>query len=255
VHHRRARAPADVGLVVGRHELEDTDSIPSRPVGARHAIRQHLRPEQVARIKTAIAPLFARDLTRLGRWYGTNKASDRQAFTPIYQQHLAHRRRDPLRILEIGIGGYGGGLQAGGASLRMWRTYFPRAHVVGVDLEPRDFHEVRILTVTGDQTDIEFLKDLDGAHGPFDLIIDDGSHVGEHIITSFEELWPRLASGGTYIIEDTQTAYLEEYGGGLPGTAGTSMELVKRLCDAPNDLDDSVASLHVYRWVVLIDKR
>jgi hypothetical protein len=226
-----------------------------RTLGTRDAIRQRLGPEQVARIKTIVAPLFGRNLTRLGRWYGTNKASKKQAFTHVYERHLRHRRREPLRILEIGIGGYNAGLRSGGASLRMWRTYFRRAQVVGIDLQPRDFREPRITTAAGDQTDPRFLHDLDREYGPFDLVIDDGSHMNAHVVATFGILWPLLAPGGSYAIEDTQTSYLEEFGGGGPGTPGTSMEMVKRLGDAPNDLADSVAAVHVYQWLVLIEKR
>ncbi len=232
-----------------------TMALRSRILGTRDAIRRRLGPEQVARIKTTVAPLFGRNLTRLGRWYGTNKASEKQAFTRVYQHHLQHRRREPLRILEIGIGGYDGGPRSGGSSLRMWRTYFRHAHVVGVDLQPRDLHEPRITTAAGDQTDSRFLHQLDREHGPFDLVIDDGSHVNAHVVTTFGILWPLLAPGGSYAIEDTQTSYLEEFGGGGPGTRGTSMEMVKRLCDAPNDPEDSVAAVHVHQWLVLIEKR
>jgi hypothetical protein len=47
----------------------------------------------------------------------------------------------------------------------------------------------------------------------FDIIIDDGSHVNEHVITTFEYLLPILNNEGLYVIEDTQTAYWPEYGG------------------------------------------
>jgi demethylmacrocin O-methyltransferase len=218
------------------------------------SIRRHLTHEQAARIKRFGAPLFSRDLTRLGRWYGTNKAGQKQAFTPIYQDHLGHRRHEPLRIFEIGIGGYERGPQSGGSSLRMWRSYFRRAEVVGLDLEPRDFREPRITTIVGDQTDEALLRRISERYGPFDLIVDDGSHVSAHIRASFRTLWPLLAPGGTYVIEDTQTSYMEDLGGGPPGTPGTSMELVKELCDRPNDIDDDLAALHVHRWIVLIDK-
>ena len=226
-----------------------------RILGTRDAIRQRLGPEQVARIKTIVAPLFGRNLTRLGRWYGTNKASEKQAFTHVYERHLRHRRREPLRILEIGIGGYNGGLRSGGASLRMWRTYFRRAHVVGVDLQPRDLREPRITTAAGDQTDPRFLHGLDREYGPFDLVIDDGSHMNAHVVATFGILWAPPRARRQLRDRDTQTSYLEEFGGGGPGTPGTSMEMVKRLGDAPNDPADSVAAVHVYQWLVLIEKR
>jgi hypothetical protein len=46
------------------------------------------------------------------------------------------------------------------------------------------------------------------ACGPdFDIIIDDGSHVGEHILTSFKILWSTVKPGGYYIIEDLHSIY------------------------------------------------
>src|SRR5690606_41306911 len=49
--------------------------------------------------------------------------------------------------------------------------------------------------------------------GEPDLIIDDGSHINEHVIESFNFLFPRLKSGGIYVIEDVQTSYWVDYGG------------------------------------------
>ena len=39
------------------------------------------------------------------------------------------------------------------------------------------------------------------------VFIDDGSHVPAHVATSFYALFPRLADGGLYVIEDVQTAF------------------------------------------------
>jgi hypothetical protein len=219
----------------------------------RHSLRLHLGPRRVARVKRVLAPLCWGNLTRLGRWYGSNKASEKQLYTPYYEAHIGALRRRPLRLLEIGVGGYGAGPQSGGASLRMWRTWMPRAQVVGIDITPRDFDEPRIATETGDQADVSFLADLSLRRGPFDIVIDDGSHRSADIITSFHTLWPLLRPDGFYVIEDLSTSYMAEYGGGPPGTSGTSVEMIKELVDAPTTGGD-VAAIHVYPHIAFIRK-
>lgn len=220
----------------------------------RDSVRSALGPLNVARLKRWVAPLFRRNLTLLGKWYGTNKVIPSQNYTPLYTQHLQHLRRRPVRVLEIGIGGYVGGLQSGGSSLRMWRTWMPKASVVGIDLEPRDFREPRITTVAGDQSDPEFLAALVRDHGPFDVIVDDGSHFSHHVIASFEALFPTMPSGGIYIIEDLHCSYDPEFFGGPPGTAGTSVEMVKTLLDSPT-LEGPVRAVLMYPKIAFIQKR
>ena len=79
-----------------------------------------------------------------------------------------------MRILEIGV--------LRGASLRLWKSYFHHSNtsLIGVDIAPEcarfdapsDGIHVRI----GSQADSEFLARVVDEFGPFDLIIDDGSH-------------------------------------------------------------------------------
>ena len=64
-----------------------------------------------------------------------------------------------------------------------------------------------------EQADAGFLQKVAGEFGPFDLIIDDGSHVNAHVITTFEVLFPLLKTGGLYVVEDTQTSYWPVLGG------------------------------------------
>ena len=140
-------------------------------------------------------------LCELAQKYGTDKFP---WYTPFYHLLLARRRRDVRRVLEIGIGtpeamkhvpGY-----KPGASLRMWRDYFRNAVIVGVDKDPSAmFSADRILTLEADQSND--LADVVPGHD-FDLIVDDGSHDPHHQIATFNALFPRLAPGGIYIIED-----------------------------------------------------
>ena len=122
-------------------------------------------------------------------------------YFPIYETIFGPIRTEPLRILEIGIWR--------GASLQLWRQYFehPQTIIVGVDISPEcarfdaptDGVHVRI----GSQADPEFLKRVVDEFGPFDLIIDDGSHHSSHIIASFNCLYADgLKDSGIYFVED-----------------------------------------------------
>jgi hypothetical protein len=145
-------------------------------------------------------------------------------YLPFYQHHFQKLRRRPLTILEIGV--------YEGASLRVWRSYFPSSTIVGIDINPIDIEEPRIEFRCGSQDDPQFLATLAKEFAPFDIIIDDGSHVGRHVIASFNNLFPNLAPGGWYVIEDIATAYWLEYEGGPVGMEGTAVSMVKGLVDS-----------------------
>lgn len=42
--------------------------------------------------------------------------------------------------------------------------------------------------------------------GNFDIVLDDGGHTYQQQLTSFQALWPSVASGGLYVIEDLQVS-------------------------------------------------
>lgn len=165
---------------------------------------------------------------------GTDKEGA-HSYAAAYERHLGHLRGRPITLLEIGIGGYADPGK-GGASLRMWKAYFPQARIYGLDLEDKSaLAEDRITILRGDQGDSLFLEELATCHGPFDVIIDDGSHRCEHVITSFRALFPHVRDGGIYAIEDLQTSYWERYGGSSePNHKGTSMTFLQRLTDGVN---------------------
>jgi hypothetical protein len=167
--------------------------------------------------------------------HGTDKQGT-HSYTDAYEQQLGHLRQEAITLLEIGIGGYADPA-VGGASLRMWKEYFPRARIIGVDIyDKSSLAEDRIEIERGDQSDPEFLSALAAKYGPFDVIVDDGSHVCEHVIASFNALFPHLKLDGIYAIEDLQTAYWEGgYGGSsVPGAPGTPMAMLRGLTDGLN---------------------
>lgn len=134
-------------------------------------------------------------------------------YTPHYKTHFEKFKKNKLNLLEIGIGGYKN-RDKGGASLRLWKNYFRNGNIYGIDIYDKSLlEEKRIKTFQGSQTDIDFLNDVSNYIGDIDIIIDDGSHVNEDIINTFNYLFPVLKNGGIYIVEDLQCSYWPWYGG------------------------------------------
>lgn len=133
----------------------------------------------------------------------------------IYERYLEKYRDKSINFLEIGV--------QGGGSLQMWKKYFgSNSKIIGIDIDPNTkFEEEQIFVEIGHQSDEEFLKKVLEEYGPFDVIIDDGSHVQSDVLNSFFFLYPTLNRGGTYIIEDTHTAYFDEFQGGLKSNANS----------------------------------
>jgi hypothetical protein len=210
------------------------------------------------------APLLPHRLSRLAEIYGTDKWQS--GFPPYYERHIAHRRRKIEKIVEIGIGG-GPDPRRGGGSLKMWQRYCPNAEVIGIDLYPKTVTGPRITVLQGSQNDSRFLAEVVERVGPIDLVIDDGSHVGTDVATSFDALFPAVRSGGLYVIEDLQTSYWPQYGGGALDLAGTPIAVVKRRLDGLHHwafkpdgyvasyADQHVAAVHVYPAIAFIEKR
>ena len=97
------------------------------------------------------------DLTELAVEFGTDKWGVHR-YTPHYQRHLEHLRGEKFTLLEIGIGGYARKRRSG-ASLKMWRWFFPQARIVGLDIEDKSFLDGgHVATYLGDQTDPAILQ-------------------------------------------------------------------------------------------------
>jgi hypothetical protein len=155
---------------------------------------------------------FINDLETLAHKYGTDKMLPTKdcgyhGYTPFYNNLFKDKRDDYENILEIGI--------FEGGSHRMWHDYFSKAIIYGIDItldycKEEYVNSERIKLFVGKQENKEFLdntfKDID-----FDLIVDDGSHFGKHQQLSFLYLWPKLKSGGYYIIEDLAAISYPEY--------------------------------------------
>ncbi len=206
-------------------------------------------------------------LNRLGKIYKTDKI-DGHFYTKHYASHFKRFRLKRVKVLEIGVGGYNHPTQ-GGNSLRMWKKYFPFGKIFAIDIfDKSQLEEGRIKIFCGSQVDHPFLDDVIKKTGSLDIIIDDGSHINEHVIETFKKLFPVLNDGGIYVIEDTQTSYWSEFGGDSENLSNTDtlMNFFKGFTDSLNHkefilkdyrqsyYDKKIISIHFYHNLIFIYK-
>lgn len=145
-------------------------------------------------------------LQHLGIKYGTDKSVHTfkgKTYCDIYDKHFQSIRETVRVFVEIGV--------RDGASLRMFEEYFPNATLYGIDIDPRcrQFETQRTHILIGDQNDDTFLQELRDRIGPYDILIDDGSHITNHQIKTFDILYRNLNPEGFYVIEDLRNSYEE----------------------------------------------
>lgn len=172
----------------------------------------------------------ATELARLCDLYGSDKGSlgtterpydwEAHTYATHYAEIFAARSRDTLAVLEFGIGTNNPSIPSNmgvagkpGASLRVWRDFFPNAQIYGADIDRKIlFKDERIETFFVDQTQPVTFQALWREVGAtqFDVIIDDGLHTPTAAKTTFDNAFSRVKPGGLYIIEDLQRHALLE---------------------------------------------
>lgn len=203
-------------------------------------------------------------LSVLALEHGTDKAADHW-YTGHYHRRFKHMRGEVVTLLEIGVGGYEDPEQ-GGESLKMWRDYLgPQATVIGLDVNAKKPID-GVIIEQGSQSDPRVLHHLGETYGPFDAIVDDGSHRPDDVMQSWVMLWEYLRDGGWYVIEDLQTSYWSDFGGSSVRTGDTVIGFLQGLIDrihyadfdipgyTPNRFDLSVVGLELARNIAFIAK-
>lgn len=131
---------------------------------------------------------------------GTDKAAVHgyQRFYPLVLSMLS--QAEPFSIVEIGYGN--------GASIALWKGLFPQAFLICVDRDVSEQGDGYVV-IQADQEQPEQLEQvLSHPPSPVRLVIDDGSHLPRHQLSSFSLIFETiLEPGGFYIIEDIETSY------------------------------------------------
>ena len=129
----------------------------------------------------------------------------------------------PIRMLEIG--------SFYGDSLQIWQEYLhPDSLIVGIDLDSK---LVKIansggvhVRIVGEKND-SLLSELAAEFGPFDVILDAGSHTSSQMVDSFRCLFANaLSDSGVYVVEDGYCDFWAFY------NRFSFIDVVKALIDA-----------------------
>jgi hypothetical protein len=179
-------------------------------------------------------------------------------YFPAYERHLERFRNRHVTLFEIGV--------SEGGSVTRWKRYLgPFVTIVGIDILDvcRQLEDDQIHIRIGSQDDPGFLRSLVEEFGSPDIVIDDGSHIQQHINTSFETLYPHVAKNGIYLVEDLHAAYWPNHGAGLRHP-DSFIERAKAYVDeihaeyTGNELPrtalgDRTTSIHFYDSVIVLE--
>jgi len=202
-------------------------------------------------------------------------------FFEVYEREFERIKNSnkKFNLLEVGV--------SLGGSLWTWKEYFPNIdRIVGVDIDPQRLEHADeskdVHVVCGPQENKIFMEAVEQSLGPFDIMIDDGSHNTDHQKTTFEFMWPLLNEGGIYVIEDLATSFWNQPGDDWNG----SMDEETKVCDCngglrffkdlidkqfwscryrkhyedpklrpePNVFEEAISGLHFYEGICFIHK-
>jgi len=129
--------------------------------------------------------------------------SNRHSYVGLYQNLLIDKKNTAQNILEIGI--------CDGGSIKLWHDFFPLATIHGVDIigdhmiwnELKDKPYFKIYAST-DGYDPEFVE-REFANKKFDMILDDGPHTLESMLSFIELYADLITDDGLLMIEDIQS--------------------------------------------------
>lgn len=131
----------------------------------------------------------------------------------VYEMELKRYESKDFTLLEVGV--------KDGGSIEYWKKTFPRARVIGIDLNPNCLTLNRDFDVyLGDQADPSFWRSLYAQLGTVNVVIDDGGHSYHQQIQTVESAIEHIQEG-LVIVEDSHSSFLQDFN---PSGSYTFME-------------------------------
>jgi hypothetical protein len=227
-----------------------------------------------------VTPPDTESLDAIGRSNNTDKASrwknangqlqHGHNYLHVYERYFNKFRFKPVVLVEIGVGPEWNC----GASVRTWLNYFVhhQTQIIGVDNAKhanRDFGK-RATILLGDASEQAFISKVGNDYRPH-IVVDDGSHIWSHQISTFCYLFPFVQPGGIYIVEDVGTSFgtlRANYSAGPTDFFSAAASLITNIVgggqqhpladslpSALNSQSAEIQSITCFREVVLIEKK
>lgn len=210
-----------IGKLIKKHGIVPSDA--PMPKSNPH------RPKEAVMVPgTAIPQITAADkkgrggvnLTDIADELQLDQGSQKHRFTELYHMLLQPRRLKAMNMVLLGMGGAEAAAKGFSPTLPMWLKYLTKAQITAID--EHSYAKVKDPRVTKVKCDFESRAAVAKAtkkSGELDLVLDDCSHLSHHQQHSFVELFPKLKSGGLYLIEDLRFQPKQRETSGYPKTA------------------------------------
>lgn len=148
---------------------------------------------------------------------GDRMSPAHHGYAPKYAEYLeglASDRERRITLVEVGV--------LRGTGLAVWADLFPKARIIGLDLDTSYFDEnvtaLRSLNAFRNEPEVVEFDQLGATPGQFmallrgdsiDVMIDDGSHRMEAIMRTLAAAMPHLARRFVYFVEDNAAVHKE----------------------------------------------
>lgn len=131
------------------------------------------------------------------KYFDSDKSSTVHGYSKFYYDEFEKLKKSKINILEFGI--------HFGASQAAFSKYFVNSKIIGVDKNPysKKFFSKNIRSLYCDVSDSYSLHLLrESLNEEIDIIIDDASHIPDHQLKTFTEMFGILKNKGIYVIEE-----------------------------------------------------
>lgn len=168
---------------------------------------------------------------------------------------------DVRQIVEVGI--------FEGGSIALLADLFPKAEIIGIDIRPQNNFVLQHIESLGfsdrvklhygvsqaDRAAIEQIISSAWGAEPIDLVIDDASHIYDLSVTTFDILFPRVRTGGYYVIEDWGWAHWPGFAGDLVNSGSRALSsMVLELVMATAGYGQAVSEVRAFSSMAFVKR-
>ena len=178
--------------------------------------------------------------------FGCDKSSLVHGYNKFYYNEFEKLKKSKINILEFGI--------HFGASQAAFSKYFVNSKIIGVDKNPyfKKFFSKNIRSLYCDVSDTyslhllrKYLKE------EIDIIIDDASHIPNHQLKTFTEMFRILKNKGIYVIEelDIFQSFPESYNKNLNNAESEIRNFLYIIKDKPSEIKTFIKNENILSLV------